>query len=199
MPLAKLELVFHLGQLLVILIVVGTMTANYKTGNAETQRKIYWLLTGAFIFLIARVISLTVQVLLEWLGLTTIHIGPDAQPFYVVGMIRTAVWSAANIGLLACVFAAVFYTGVIDPRLVLKRTAVYSSGFGVLLFIFAVFVNYVSEVIAEMLQITEGLIEAIAGALVAVAFKPVHDWLSKLAERILPSRSTHKSELEAAA
>ena len=172
------------------------MTANYKMGDPETQRKIYWVLSGACIFLIARVISLTVQVLLEWLGLTTINIGPDAEPFFVIGLIRTAVWSVANIGLLACVLAAVFYTGVIDPRMVLKRTAVYSSGLGMLLFVFAVFINFVSEVVADFMQITEGLIEAIAGALVALAFKPVHDMLSELAERILPPRVPLETEIE---
>jgi len=191
-PATGLEPIFHLGQLTIIVLVVLQLTGSYKTGGPTVQKQIYWLLTGAVILLLARVVSLTASTLLDWIGISVVELS-SGQTLYLLAAVRTTVWAAASVGLLGCVLAAVFYVGAVNPRLVLKRTAVYSSGAGLLLFAFAVFVNFVSEEVANVLEIKAMMVESVAGAVIALLFAPLHTRLARIVERILPN-PTHEDD-----
>lgn len=171
--LVKSEILFHLGQLAVILVVALTMIASYRLGGSRVRKKIYWLLLGTLILLLARVLLFGAQVLFDYFGFAF----PGA---------RSVVWAIANVGLLGCVIFAVFYRGATDPRAVVRRAAVYSLSVISLLFVFAAFENYLSDVITGYLGIDHGAVAAIGGASIALLMKPLVDLLSRIAERTLP-------------
>lgn len=167
------ELLFHVGQLSVIAIVVLTMSSNYRLSGPRTRRKIYWLLLGTVILLLARIYLSGEQLLFDMLDVNL----PGARSF---------TWALANVGLACCILFAVFYRGAVNPRTVMRRAAVYSLGFGALLFLFAAFENYASGVITAYLGIERGATAAIGGAATALMLKPVIDLLTRIAESVLP-------------
>jgi hypothetical protein len=171
------ELVFHVGQFTVITLAVLTMATNYRVGDSTTQQKIYWLLLGAEILFVGRLAILVGEVTLDWLG-----VPPDASMRYL----RAPAWTLANIGLIACLLTAVFYTGAVDPRLVVRRTAVYALVTGTLVFAFAIFENYVADVVAQFLGLNQGFVEAIGAGTVALLMKPFHDLLVAASKRVIP-------------
>lgn len=175
--LTGVEVFFHLGQFTVIAVAVLTMVTNYRVGDAEDRRKVYWLLLGAEILLVGRLAIIVGELTLDWLG-----VAPGASTRYM----RIPIWSLANIGLIACLFTAVLYRGDIDPRLVVRRTAVYTLVTGVLVFTFAAFENYVADLVALFLGLPGGLVEALGGGGVALLMKPLHDALVRVSERVIP-------------
>ena len=171
--LTQIEILFHLGQLLVILVTALTLIANYRLGGQRIRRKIYWLLLGTLILLLARLLLSSTQFLF------------DQYSLGVPGL-RSITWAVANISLLSCILFAVFYRGAVDPRTVVRRAAAYSLGIITLLFAFAVFENYLSAVMTQYLGIDRGAVAAIGGAAVALLIKPLIDLLSRTVERTLP-------------
>lgn len=167
------ELLFHVGQLSVISLVVLTMSANYRLSGPRIRRKIYWLLLGTVILLLARIYLSGEQLLFDMMDIDL----PGARSF---------TWAMANVGLACCILFAVFYRGAIDPRTVVRRAAVYSLGVGGLLFLFAAFENYASGVITAYLGIDRGAVAAVGGAATALLLKPVIDFLTRVAESALP-------------
>lgn len=183
--LARSDLAFQLGQLMVLAAAVATMAANYREGTTEEREKIYWLLLGGGFLFVARILLVAGRMSIEVAGSLTGAEGPELSVWY--GVVRSISWTVANAGLLSCLAMAVFYRGAIDPRLVLRRTAVYSFAVGLAVFLFAMFENYAAEVTADLLGIREGLLEAAAGAALALMLKPLHDGLTRVVEGTLPS------------
>ena len=171
--LTQSELLFHLGQLGVILMTALTLIANYRMGGRRIRRKIYWLLLGTLILLLARLLLSSAQFLFDQFSLR-------------VPGIRSITWAIANVGLLSCILFAVFYRGAVDPRIVVRRAAVYSLSIITLLFAFAAFENYLSGVMTQYLGIDLGSVTAIGGAAVALLIKPLIDFLSRAVEHVLP-------------
>lgn len=177
---AESDVAFQLGQLLVLTVAVATMAANYREGSPDERRKIYWLLLGGACLFVARVFLVAGRAVLELIG------SSGSQLATIYGVLRTISWTLANAGLLSCLMLAVFYEGAVDPRLVIRRTAVYSFAIGLAVFGFAVFENYVVEVVAAAVGIEEGILEAAGGAAIALLLKPLHKVLSRFTEAALP-------------
>jgi len=172
--LTQSELLFHLGQLLVILVTALTLIANYRLGGRRIRRKIYWLLLGTLILLIARLLLFSTHFLFDFYNLR-------------VPGVRSVTWAIANVGLLSCILIAVFYRGAVDPRIVVRRAAVYSLSIIALLFTFAAFENYLSGVLTQYLGLDRGSVAAVGGAATALLIKPLIDLLSRIIERALPA------------
>jgi hypothetical protein len=175
--LTGIEALFHVGQFAVIALAVLTMVTNYRVGDAEARRKVYWLLLGAEVLLVGRLAIFVGELTLDWLG-----VAPGASMRYM----RIPAWSLANVGLIACLLTAVLYRGDIDPRLVVRRTAVYTLVTGALVFTFAAFENYVADLVALFLGLPGGLVEALGGGAVALLMKPLHDVLVGFSKRVMP-------------
>lgn len=177
LAITRSEVVFNVGQFMVIAVAVLTMATSYRVGDAADRRRIYWLLLGAEILFVGRLAIMLGEFALDWYG-----VAPAASMRYL----RAPAWTIANIGLIACLLTAVFYEGAIDPRLVVRRTAVYTLVTGALVFSFAIFENYVAERVALTLGLGEGLVEAVGAGVVALMLKPVHDLLAGLSRRFIP-------------
>lgn len=184
---ARSDGAFQFGQLVVLVVAVATMVTNYRAGTLSDRRKIYWLLLGGSCLLLARIILVVGRLLVE--GVSD-NFGTSAQQLATsYGVVRSVSWTIANLGLLSCLLLAVFYEGAIDPRLVVRRTAVYSFAIGTVLFLFAMFENYAVEVVASTLGIREGPLEAAVGAALALLLKPLHSLLTRFTESALPKTS----------
>jgi hypothetical protein len=187
-PLTRGDLLFHLGQLTILFLAVATLVANYLSGDHETRRKIYWLLAGALILLLGRVAIIAGTLFVEWLEIPDLTFGASGVVIPIAGMLRLLIWTAAVSGMIICMLLAIFYRGAINPEMVVRRTAIYSAAFGFLLFTFGVFENYVAGIVVEILALEETLIEAIAGTLIALSFKPLDNFLTGLVDRFIPKQ-----------
>jgi hypothetical protein len=188
---ARSDLAFQLGQLMVLVAAVATMVANYRGGSSDERRKIYWLLLGGGCLLVARIVLVAGRLVVGFFGSMLHSPAPHLARLY--GILRSVSWTIANAGLLLCLLLAVFYEGAIDPRLVVRRTAVYSFALGLVVFAFAVFENYVVDYLAAIVGIQERFLEAAAGAILAFLFKPLHSLLNRLTEAALPRTDTQAS------
>ena len=174
--------------LLIVLVVLGTMAANYRAGKEVVRRKVYWLVLGAELLLVAQVFLLVSHILIEWLAVGSGIADPRGlfqfQPLYSI--VNELVWAAANLGLLICFGMAIFYQGALDPRLAVRRTAVSSLGTGILLLAFAAVEEFLAEMISDALDLNQMIVTVIAGAIVALSIRPLHDFLTENVERWLP-------------
>lgn len=187
-PLTPSDLLFHLGQLAILILAVATLTANYLTGDAGERRKIYWLLAGALILLLARFVILAGSLMIDWLGVPGVTNGAPTGAFSTVVLMRLFVWTLAVVAMMICILLAIFYRGAINPEMVVRRTAVFSAGFGLLFFVFGVFVNYLSAIVVQVLALEENLVQAVAATLIALSFRPLDKWLTCLTDRYLPKQ-----------
>jgi hypothetical protein len=157
-PLTPGDLLFHLGQLVVLIVAVATMTANYLTCDRNARRKIHWLLAGALILLLGRIAILAGTYFFDLLHVPDLTLGAAQTVISAAGILRLFTWTVATLGMIVCVLFAIFYRGAIDPEMVIRRTAIYSAGFGLLLFTFGVFVNYVADIVVEVLDLRARLV-----------------------------------------
>ena len=97
---------------------------------------------------------------------------------------------------ITCLLTAVFYRGAVDPRLVVRRTAVYAIVTGTLVFTFAIFENYVADLMGGFLGLSSGMVQGVGAGAVALLLKPLHDLLGLMFKKVIPDASP---EREAAA
>lgn len=187
-PLTPNDLFFSLGQLTVLALAVATLAANYLTGNETERRKIYWLLAGALILLVGRIAIIAGTLLIGWLDIPDLTVGAQEVVIPSVLILRLLTWTIAVSGMIVCVLLAIFYGGAINPEMVVRRTAILGAGFGLTFFTFGVFVNYIAALITEMLVLEEALVQAVAGTLIALGFRPLDNWLTRLADRYVPKQ-----------
>jgi len=180
------ELLFSIGQLIVLFLAVSTLMANYLTGTEGERSKIYWLLTGALILLLGRVSILAGTLLISWLDIPDFTLLATSVVVPAVGVLRLFAWTVSVSLMIVCILLAIFYRGAISPEMVIRRTAIASAGIGLLFFTFGVFVNYVSAVVVETLDLEETLVEAVAATLIALSFRPLDKWLTRLTDRFIP-------------
>ena len=79
---------------------------------------------------------------------------------------------------LTSLVLAVFFDGAVDPGLAIKRTTIYGALAGALLFGFGVLENALEDVVLARIGLPPGSGTWLAGGTMAVAFKPLHAFLS---------------------
>jgi len=79
---------------------------------------------------------------------------------------------------LAAVVLAVFFDGAVDPGLAIKKTTIYGALAGALLFGFGALENALEDLVLARIGLPPGSGTWLAGGTMAVAFKPLHAFLS---------------------
>lgn len=181
-------LAWQVGQLVVIVLAVGTLAANYAAGGKTVRQRIYWFFLGAELLLAARLLSAISYVAIQWFGVGHGLADPRGlfQYMPLSWVVEQFLWTGAILGLMVCLVMGIFYRGAIDPRLAVRRTAVASVGTGVLVFAFAAFEEFLAQAVSDALDLDHLIVTAAAGVLVARAIRPLHDILTRLMERWLP-------------
>ena len=180
------EVAVSVGLLWGVLTGVGYLRSSYELSDAGGRRHILWVVQGFYAALwvagmgalASGVISAKAGFAQGAAGNTTDLVVPYAA------MAAQVLASIAAMGLIVvCLGVALLYDGALDPALALKRTTVYGvlAVTGALLF--GVVENVASSLLAGALNLSEGLGAAVAGAVVALAFGPLKQWITSVVER----------------
>ena len=136
--------------------------AGYRAGGDEDQRRVFWLMEGALVFVATELLLLSLRVL----GLLGI-VQPDMRAWHaVVHPLQT--W-----GALVCFALAIFLYGAFDARLVVRRTTVASLGGASVVVLFITMETVVSETLEAVFGFESQVGTVVAGVAVALLFRPI--------------------------
>ena len=190
---AVMELIVHGFQttatlVLHVLVYVGLamfyLYVGYRAGCREDRRRLFWLFEGALVLFILEVT--------EALAYSARALGIFSAPLE-----RWSAWLWPLEGWVAllCFSLAVFHSGALDSRLVLRKTAILSASGMVALVLFVAVEELVSELAAGLLGVGSSAGTLFAGVLAALAFRP----LTERVDRLLLVRTDPRGRAPAAA
>lgn len=146
-----------------------------QQGQPDGDR-VTWLLGGILIAIVSWAL----------IGSALFALGPLAGDIgwqiYMAGLLSIGPFVALLVLVGACALS-VFYRGDVDPRVVIRRTALAAGIATVLLFGFGALENVLTDLLFGGLGLPGGVGAIVAGGTMAVVFKPVHDFV----DRRLPS------------
>lgn len=180
-PVIAWTLLFSLSALGLAAAVSLNLVSALRSASGAATRRLGWALTLLVCAIVALPPTSTFVLSSGARLLPDGFLGP--QPSFPVTVL--VINSLPLLGLTALAFLTIFGAGAVDRRFAVKRTLLYGTlalggvfGFGVLQTAFA----------DRMLQIagfSEGIGSLLASGLLAVAFKPVHDFLERWIDRWL--------------
>lgn len=188
--------------MLLILIWRGIryLRSAYRTASRSDRRRIAWLVHGMVLAFWA---VLLVYVLPEfYAGWAGVHDGEGWARAAIPGP-KLAGIVLRDVGTLIPVFlivgsvaVSVFYSGAIDPELVLKRTTVYGALAVMFLFVFAGIEGLVSELVERSLGLPGLFGSALVGGFLALVILPLRKRFSRLVDRLMPRTVRSREEVE---
>lgn len=136
--------------------------AGYRRGTPEERRRIFWILEGVLVFLLAQI---------AWVALWSLHVaGIMALDLRVWFSWLNAISAWAT---LACFSLAVFYAGAFDSGLVLRRTAAASLTSAGAVVIFLTLETTAEELLVEVLGFESRLGGTVGGVAAALLVRPL--------------------------
>jgi hypothetical protein len=167
-----------------MIIGMRNLLAGYRVADAEERRRLLWLVAGTSI---AGWMVLVPLLCIPIVALTPFSI--DWLPF-VAGLL----WVFAPAVLVWAAAVAIFYSGAVDPALVLKRSTIY----GILGAAAFVLFTALESVLSNLFEATFGLPglagSIVAGSVAAGLMIPVRGRLARLSQRALPAESAAPGE-----
>lgn len=158
-----------------IFIGLSNLRVNYAYSAREEQRRILWLTQGyisaLFIFIIVATSSLV-----------AVAVGSPAV-WRIANWTAFVGWPVAVLTVLGCFFISVFFSGLFDPALVLRRTSLYALLVVLLTFLFTGIESLAESQLTDRFGLPEGFGTWIGGGAVALALGPIHEWLKGLISR----------------
>lgn len=159
-----------------MIIGMRNLITGYRVAHADERRRLLWLVAGTSIA--------GWMILVPLLGIPIVALTPfsiDWLPF-VAGLL----WVFAPAVLVGAVGVAIFYSGAVDPALVLKRSTLY----GILGAAAFVLFTALESVLSNLFEATfglPGLAGSIVAGCVAAAFMiPVRGQLARMSQRTSP-------------
>jgi hypothetical protein len=180
------EVAISIGLLCGVVTGVGYLRSSYQVSNPAGRRRILWVVQGFYGALWMLGLGMLASVAISAkagfaqgaAGVTTDLVVPyAAMAVQILGSIAAMGVIVAGLGV------ALLYDGALDPALALKRTTVYGIFAVAGALLFGVVENVASSFLADVLQLSEGLGAAVAGAAVALAFRPLTQWITGVVER----------------
>jgi hypothetical protein len=147
---------------------------RYATSPPEDQRRVLGMALALVPGTIAMVAPLGAFV---WVFAGDVDLG-SVERMHFLGLAASVLLLPPLTFSLATLVLAVFFDGAVDPGLVIKRTTVYGILAGVLLFGFGVLENALEDILLTRIGLPPGSGTWLAGGTMAVAFRPLHDFLS---------------------
>jgi hypothetical protein len=159
-----------------MIIGMRNLLAGFRVAQAEERRRLLWLVAGTSIA--------GWMILVPLLGIPIVALTPfsiDWLPF-VAGLL----WVFAPAVLVGAVGVAIFYSGAVDPALVLKRSTIY----GILGTAAFVLFTALESVLSNLFEATFGLPglagSIVAGCVAAGFMIPVRGQLARMSQRASP-------------
>lgn len=155
------------------------LRSSYKASSANDQKKIFWLAEGLLVFslgfFILPFLLLPVFVILQAAGVMPRTGGEWFHPL---------LQGVTMIIALACMALAMFYDGALDPRIVVRKTTLYSALTITGVFVFAAAESVVAKVIAGVAG------QWLSAGIAAVFVLPLHNWARSRVSRLIRDSST---------
>jgi hypothetical protein len=172
---------FLVAPVAAMLIGAANLVAGYRRADAAARRRVLWLVSGAA----AAVGMLTLPLVGAALIGAILPDGSTAARAVPV-IVAMLIFSAPAV-LVACTALAVFYSGAVDPRLVLERSTVYGilGAFGFVAF--TTLESLLSAWVEASLGAPGLLGSVLAGCLAAGMLLPLRGALSRTVRRVLPA------------
>jgi hypothetical protein len=148
---------------------------SYRSGDAESRRKVLWFLALAVCVAAFELIGVALRAMLGGS-----RVSASSQLRVIISVALNSSFYLAEIG---CTAAALFYAGAISPSLVIRKTVVYGLTIPLFLFGFATIEVFTAEHLVEALRITDHFASAMIGGVFGLAFHPVKQRVEKLLER----------------
>jgi hypothetical protein len=154
--------------LAVAVAAIANLRRMYQAADPEGRRRVLWLAQGIVAFAVLGGFQVALVVVVQ---VTPLEIPIPGWEYWL----RTLALFAA-LGFLA---VAVFHRGVLDPALVLRRTAVYGFTGILLVFVFTAIEDLTASWLVDRLGLGENAGSWLAGGVVALLLGPIHAALSK--------------------
>ncbi|GMV04444.1 MAG: hypothetical protein AMXMBFR53_07240 [Gemmatimonadota bacterium] len=145
---------------------VQNLVAGFRSADPAQRRQLLWMVTGVVTSAWLILLPLLTLPALMILGVEG-HVGWWAN-------VPVVLWGLAPGVLVASVAVAVFYTGGVDPALVLRRSTVLGILGAIWIGLFAVIESFATEWAATTLDLPESMMSAVVAlgaAGVALAFR----------------------------
>lgn len=153
---------------------VRLLRRGYRLAEVEARRRTLWMVTGLSSGTGLLVVSLLVAPLL---GIALLPLLPDF--FDVTIMVSIVLIPFAPIFVIAGIATGMFYSGAIDPGLVIRRTTMYGA-LGILgTFAFAGVEQLVTSYLVSRFRLPESTGPIVAGGVVAVLISPLYTRLRR--------------------
>ena len=141
---------------------------NFRLADDAERRRTLWLVEGLVAASAIVAVAGTVNMAAGWMEL-------DVVEEWLLLTVPVAL-----LVFLVCVAIALFFYGAIDPRLTIRRTAIYGVLTGIGVFVFAGIETIISDRLAARLGFSPSIGSWIAGGTIALAWRPIHGWLTRL-------------------
>lgn len=165
----------ELAGLTIVALGIIYFYVSYRSGDAESRRKVLWFLALAVCVAAFELIAITLRATLGGS-----RVSGSSQLRMIISVALNSSFDLAEIG---CTAAALFYAGAISPTLVIRKTVVYALTIPVFLFGFATIEVFTAEHLVQALRITDHFASALIGGVFGLAFHPVKQRIEKLLER----------------
>ncbi len=149
------------------------VSVSYQTSDSIGRRRLFWIAQTVAVSLCASLLYASVRSLATALDLGS-PIGLEKWWFLV-----------RDVAILICLAISLFFAGEIDPELAIRKTAAFGLAISFLLFLFAVFENFVAGEMAGRLGLDDKLVASIGGAAVGLAFHPLREGINRICKRVL--------------
>jgi hypothetical protein len=156
-------------------MVVSSLRISYAASTDEERRKILWIVEACVLALSALLAVFALAVLSYVTNSAVVRF--VAELGFLIGM------PLIYLAFLACLAIAMFYSGAIDPALVLRRTAVYGSLGVILIFLFAGVEDLMAQRLAGLLGLPASSSTWIASGTVALAFALLQKRVKRVVDR----------------
>lgn len=140
---------------------------NFRLADDAERRSTLWLVEGLVAAVAILAVATIINMVAGWMRITAV------EEWVLVSV------PVALLVFLVCVAIAVFFYGAIDPRLMIRRTAIYGMLTGLGVFAFAGIETIVSDMLAARLGLPPSIGSWIAGATIALAWAPIHGLLRR--------------------
>ena len=159
------------------LIGLLSLRRQYQGGTPDTRRRLTWVLSAGTFAVASMALSTAMHALAGAFGF------PPEGPTLVIT-------TGCTVGILGSLGMAVFYSGAIDPSLVVRRTVVYSGMGTVAMAGLGLLENLFAEYLESLFGGTTVLGDALLGCLIALGFRPLWKGFNALTEAYLPDAAS---------
>jgi len=154
------------------------LRVSYTAHLGVDRQKLLWVVEGLTLsFVIPFALTNLSGVVFFLLGLVTKRPVSGLSGVILIG------WASGWIALIACLAIAIFKEGVFDPKLVIKKTILYSGITGIVVLLYFGLAGGVGAVLIQWVGVTNQSVTIVSTLAVAAVFMPVRTRVQGFVER----------------